>query len=296
MKMSKMCFGGKMLFTLVLVLLVALGCTVSALADELEWNLLTDVDAGYRSFNAHEAFELATEEDGTPYVHNLQKGTAGAYYIYDDQNILGAYRTFSLEGDFYFDALPHGFRTDGAKPLTPSEAPLSFLCWGYSNVETGKNVLNALRITDDGTLLLPNDSGTKYTDVKLKENTWYNIRILMTPQNGLSELYINGEKVADFNIVRFDPKIHVSSFVRYFDGYFNLGVRMKNLIVKTDSDYIIGLREEQAADYIGYQAATPEGDRFSLRALLGVDSKDYNRVGYEVILLEKDGDGVVHFR
>lgn len=284
----------RLLLTLVLVALTAVACLVTASAEDLEWNLLTDVDAGYQALNAHGVFEEVYEEDGTIYVHNTAVNRGGAYYIYDDNNILGTYRSFSLEGDFYFESLPSGTRKDGDLVRTPKEAKLSFLCWGYKSVETGQtSVFNALRIDDEGRLTLPDGKNSKETNIYLKTGKWYNIRILMMPENGMCELYVNGEKVEDFNIVRFDSKIHMSDFVRYFDGYYNWGVKMKNLIVKTDSSYVVGMREEEAADYIGYQTSKPEGDTFSVRTILGVNSTDYNRIGYEVIRLEKDYDGNV---
>ncbi len=281
------------LFLFVAVLM--LFCTVVASADDLEWNLLTDKDAGYEATNEGGNFTEAYEDDGTIYVHNLDSQRAGAYYVYDDNNILGTYRSFSLEGDFYFEALPYGERNDGGTPLTPGESPLSFLAWCYRVQGSESIIWNSIRITDQGQLYLANgkNAGLSPSDVYLEAKTWYNVKILMMPGNGLCELYINGEKKADFNIVRFDPKIHVSAFVRYFDGFFQWGVKMKNLIVKTDSSYIIGLREEEAADYIGYQVTKPEGDTFSLRTIMGVNSTDYNRIGYEVITLALDENGSV---
>ena len=66
---------------------------------------------------------------------------------------------------------------------------------------------------------------------------------------------------------------------------------MKNLIVKTDSNYTIELKRENAADYLGVQTAKPEGDTFTARAVFGVNDTVYNRVGYEVLLITLDEEG-----
>lgn len=47
------------------------------------------------------------------------------------------------------------------------------------------------------------------------------------------------------------------------------------------------------ADFIGFQLSKPQGGSFSLRAVLGVNSREFNRVGVEVMLLSKDEDGNV---
>ncbi len=287
----KMSMTFKLALSLVLLIVTVIGCMMTASAEDLEWNLLTDVDAGYKAENAHGVFDEALEEDGTKYVHNTRLSRGGAYYIYDDENILGTYRSFSLEGDFYFESLPSGVRVDKDGTKTPKDAPLSFLCWAYKSLDTGAvKVFNALRIDDDGRLYLPDGTGLRKTTIFLEVGKWYNIKILMMPENGLCELYIDGENVEQFNIVRYDVKLHKSAFVRYFDGFYQWGVQMKNLIVKTDSSYIVGLREEEAADYIGYQTTKPEDGEFSLRTVLGVNSTEYNRIGYEVLMLQKDDD------
>jgi hypothetical protein len=110
---------------------------MTASAAELEWNLLTDTEAGYRIENQYSAWESSTEEDGTLYMQN-KPGKKGAIYIYDDQNILGSYLTFSLERDFYFDSFPEGIRTDSGKDFTPEQKPLSFLSWNYKDIQTDK--------------------------------------------------------------------------------------------------------------------------------------------------------------
>jgi hypothetical protein len=172
----------------ILAVITVMG-TMTVAADDLEWNLLTDTDAGYRVEDKHNAFDLKTEADGTVYMEN--KGDkSGALYIYDDNNILGSYRGFTLEGDFYFESFPTGLR-DGH---TPEESPLSFLCWVYNNATTGTPTsFNALRIDSQG-YLYTGFSSKDRTDVQLSLNTWYNVRCAFIPAKSFCEVFINGEK------------------------------------------------------------------------------------------------------
>ncbi len=279
----------RLLFAVVLVALTLAGLMVSASAADLEWNLLTDTEAGYRVEDMHSKWERGTEEDGTVYMKNTSN-KGGALYIYDDQNILGSYLTFSLEGDFYFESFPQGLR-DGQ--YTPDEKPISFLSWNYRDKASGNIAAwNAIRLDSQGYIHTKAD-GTEKTDVQLETGKWYNIRCVFTPKSGFSEMFVNGKKVLDFTITRFNPDKHVSDAVRYFDGYYEWGATMKNIIVKTDSDYTIELKRESSADYIGYQTTKPESGAFSARMVLGVNSTDFNRVGYEALVLVKDEDGNV---
>ena len=148
-----------------LIVMIAVFAAVSAVtasADDLEWNLLTDTDAGYRVEDRHHSYERKVDENGTVYMQNVNY-KSGAVYIYDDDNILGTYRGFTLEGDFYFDAFPTGLR-DG---YTPEESPLSFLCWVYNDINTGNaRTFNALRIDSQGYLYTGSRSQDR-TDTKL---------------------------------------------------------------------------------------------------------------------------------
>ena len=164
----------------------------------------------------------------------------------------------------------------------------------YGDAETKKaTVFNAIRLDGDGYIHTKAD-GTEKTDIKLETGRWYNIRCVFTPQTGISEMFLDGKKVLDFNITRFRPAKHVSYAVRYFDGYFtDWGVTMKNIKVKTDSEYTIELKREEAADYLGHQVTKPEMGEFDVRAILGVNSTDYNRIGYEAILIMPDEDGYI---
>jgi hypothetical protein len=129
--------------------------------------------------------------------------------------------------------------------------------------------------------------------VKLETGRWYNIRCVFTPKNGISEVFIDGVKQFDFKIEPFRASKYSSHAVRYFDGYFNWDVKMKNLYFKTDSSYSVELKREASADYLGYQVSKPEGDSFTARAVLGLDGLDYSRVGYETLILSRDEAGVV---
>ncbi len=271
----------------ILVSTLAVGIMTSSAAD-FTWNLLTDTEAGYRVFDMHSAYDRKTEADGTVYMEN-RGDKCGALYIYDDNNILGTYRGFTLEGDFYFDSFPTGLR-DGQ--YTPEERPLSFLCWIYNDATTGKaTTFNALRIDSQG-YLYTGAGSADITETQLELNTWYNIRCAFLPTKGICEVFINGEKAFDFSYTRFNEKKHVSGSVRYFDGYFNWSAKMKNLYVKTDSNYTMELVREEAADYLGYQTSKPENGTFSARMIFGVNSDQYRKVGYEIYRMEVDADGV----
>ena len=285
---------GKLLVAVLLLALMAVGLMVTASAADLEWNLLTDTDAGYRIDDRRSIWKSGTEEDGTPYMYyDRHSNKGGALYIYDDQNIFGSYLSFSLEGDFYFESFPEGIRKSGSNEYTPEQRPLSFLCWIYKEVATGKEtVFNALRLDSEG-YIHTDQNGKEKSDVRLETGKWYNIRCVFSPKNGACEMIVDGERVLEFSIERYDAKKYLSSAVRYCDGYYNWGVRMKNLIVKTDSNYTVEIKREAAADYLGYQTAKPADGTFSARVLFGLNGTDYNRVGYEVIYLAKDEDGNV---
>ena len=272
-----------------LLTLVVVQGVMTASAADIQWNLLTDAEAGYRVVDRHTSYNRGTEADGTVYMQNV--GTkSGALYIYDDNNILGTYRSFTLEGDFYFDAFPEGLRDN---TYTPEERPLSFLCWIYNNAETGAAThFNALRIDSQGYLYTGSGSADK-TDTQLSLNTWYNIRCAFIPTSGICEVFINDVKAFDFSYTRFDAKKYVSGSVRYFDGYYNWSATMKNLYVKTDSYYTMELARESAADYIGYQTTQPKNGLFSARMIFGVNSDQFRKVGYEVYCLEENMNGEI---
>ena len=279
-----------------LALLVAVLATVMAVAtmtasaEDFVWNLLTDTEAGYRVEDRHGSFDRKTEADGTVYMENRDM-KSGALYIHDENNILGSYRAFTLEGDFYFDAFPGGPLRDGK--YTPEERPLSFLCWVYKNAETGAaTTFNALRIDSQG-YLYTGAGSADITETRLELKTWYNIRCAFLPSKGICEVFINGEKAFDFKYTRFDEKKFVSGSVRYFDGYFEWSAKMKNLFVKTDSNYSMELPREEAADYLGYQTAKPEGDTFSARMIFGVNGDQHSKVGYEIYRLTTNNRGEV---
>ncbi len=266
-----------------------IGTVISTSAEDLTWNLLTDEEAGYHLQDSYSAWETVTEADGTVYMQT-KSGKRGPVLAYDDQNVLGSYSAFSMEGDFYFHSFPSGVKADGS---TPKESSLSFLCWGYNDAMTGNvKTFNALRLDDEGYIYTGYGSDTK-TDVKLNIGMWYNLRCVFVPESGQGELFVNGKKQLDFKFTRFDSQIYTSGFVRFFDGYYDWSVKMKNLIIKTDSDYVVKLKREDAADFLGYQVAKPVNGSFTLRALLGVDHMIHEGVGYEVLLLEKDKDGKI---
>ncbi|MBO4979304.1 MAG: DNRLRE domain-containing protein [Clostridia bacterium] len=281
--MKKMNTKKRVLGLLVLMVLALVVLALSVSAAELVWDVMAEEGDGYRLEDKYNKWESATEADGTAYMYNVNS-QSGALLVLDENNTLGSYSSFAVEGDFYFDSFPYGTR-DGA---TASESPLSFLAWIYTDVKTGStSKFNAVRIDDYGFIHV----GSGRTDIKLALKTQYTVRCVFEPQSGRGELFLDGKKKLDFTFTPFDAALYASHAVRFFDGYFNWDVKMKNLTVETDSDYVIRLKREDAADFLGYQVTKPEGGTFSLRTLLGVDSRAYGRVGYEVLLLNKDASG-----
>ncbi len=281
--MKKMNAKRRALGLLLLMLSVLAILAVSASAAELVWDVMAEEGDGYRLEDKHNKWESATETDGTAYMYNVDS-KSGALLVYDEQNVLGGYSSFAVEGDFYFESFPYGTR-DGA---TASESPLSFFSWIYADAKAGStSKFNAIRIDDYGFI----HAGSGRTDVKLELKVWQTVRCVFAPESGRGELFLDGKKKLDFSFTPFDATLYASHAVRFFDGYFNWSAKMKNLTITTDSDYVIRLKREDAADFLGYQVTKPEGGTFSVRTLLGVDSIVYEQVGYEVLLLDKDASG-----
>lgn len=267
-----------------------IGTVLAASAEDLTWSFLDETEEGYET-KLSPAWTIEVGSDGSLYWHN---GSTGALYVYDKENVLGTYQTFSMGGDFYFEAFPLGLRDE---QYTPEDRPLSFLCWNLGGQSPANN---ALRLDSEGYVYTGTSAGSK-TEFQFKTDEWYNVRVVFMPKTGQCEMLVNGEKVLDFYISPFHPSVSVSESVRFFDNYYSWSARMKNLFVKTDSNYVVGEVEEKVvdevksgmADYIGYQASKVKDGVFSLRAILGVDSTEFNRIGYEVLVLQKDEGGNV---
>ena len=272
----------KLLVCAALVAATLVGFMVTASATELEWNVLTEKDAAYNVRDAHNAWVSYTEEDGTVYIKNT-RNSHGALYVDDKNNVLGTYKTFSMEGDFYFESFPGG-------PNMASGDTLSFLCWAWTDKATKPDLkFRGIRLDEKGYICV---NGEK-THVRLKIGKWYNVRCVFTPESGESELFVNGKKELDFNITPLDSTTYTSYAVRYFDGYYDWSVKMKNLIVKTDNDYEIKLKREDSADFLGYQVSKPKNGTFTLRTLLGVNERLHDCVGYEVLILDMNKNGEI---
>ena len=271
-------------FALLLVTVMLCG-VLAASAEELYWQpAIGDSNENYRVTTTN--FSTKTDADGT-YLYNTNSSKGASFFVYDEKGQLGTYDTFSMGGDFYFGSFPSGLR-DGK--YTPEQRPVSFLCWMLKRSDT--NVFNALRLDGDG-YLHTNSDGTAKTDVKFETGKWYNVRLVITPGNGLCDLYIDGEKSLTFSIGKFYSNIHQSVAVRFFDGYYSWSFKMKNLYVKTDSEYKVELPREASADFISYQTAKPEGDAFDMRLLAGINGLDYKNFGYQVLVLNKNEAGEV---
>ena len=284
--------GRKLLLIAALMALLVIGCVLSASAEELSWNLLSETNSGYTIDN-YSVYKRGQEAGGTPYLYN-ENSAHGALYIFDKQNIMGGYVSFSLEGDFYFESFPTGIRlsSDKTKEFTPKTEPLSFLSWLYRDIETQQLcTYDGLRLDDEGFLYTRYGNKVTKTDTQLRPKKWYNIRCVFSPGNGACEVFIDNEQAFNFTITRFDSSKYLSGAVRYFDNYYNYGVKMKNLYVKTDDAYTVSLDREETADYFGYQTTKPADGKYSARLLLGVNGLDWNRVGYEIIKLTRNKAG-----
>lgn len=214
------------------------------------------------------------------------------YLINDVNNLLNKYDTFSMEADMYFEAYPSG--EAGGK--TSYEYPMSFMTW-ITGGETGGLTYRSIRVDNEGYLCTGTDPVNKpeqRTSAKLPLGEWFNIRFLVSPLTGFCEVYINGQLLMSHKIG--SPKILAKSQVRFFDARYAYTAYFSNISVYTDSSYRIGLTEEEAADFTGYQTTKVENNSFDLRLISGTNIADittYNSAGFMVTtIMEENGEMV----
>ena len=214
------------------------------------------------------------------------------YFINDVNNLLNKYDTFSMEADMYFEAYPSG--EAGGK--TPYEYPMSFMTW-ITQGNSGSPSYRSIRIDNEGYLCTGTDVVNKpeqRTSAKLPLGEWFNIRFLISPLTGFCEVYINGQLLMSHKIG--SPKELAKSQVRFFDARYEYSAYFSNISVYTDSNYRIGLTEEEAADFAGFQTTKVENNSFDLRLVSGTNIADittYNSVGFMVTtLMEENGEAV----
>ncbi len=266
---------------LALFLMAVMLCSIFAVsAEELRWEITLDAVNDDFSIEASSTLLTGTDEDGS-YIYN-NDSNPGELAVLDTNNLLGTSATFSVEGEFYFDAFPTGLRGTS----TPAESPLSLLCWRVKQGDV--NIFNAVRLDDEGYIHTASD-GTGKTDVKLDTGKWYKIRLVVMPKNGICELRVDGVKSFVFSIGKFDPQYHTSDAFRFFDSYYNWSAKMRNLVIEGDG----GLPREDAADFISFQTTKPQNGSFDVRLIAGINSLEYDRFGYQVLLLNRNTAGEI---
>ena len=216
------------------------------------------------------------------------------YVINDVGSRLDEYDSFSIEADMFFETYPSGTGSNGK---TPNEYPLSFVTWITG--EEGKNAaFRSIRIDGDGYLCTGSDpvnNPEQRSAAKLPLGEWFSIRFLISPVTGFCEVYINGQNLLSYDLGR--PKSDlVRSQVRFFDTRYSYTAYFSNISVYTDSSYRIGLTDEAAADFAGYQTTKVENNSFDLRLVSVTDIADittYNSVGFMVTTMMKENGETV---
>lgn len=214
--------------------------------------------------------------------------TNGVYFIDDTEHIIDDYDTVSLEADMFFESFPTGLNSQGQ---TPNEAPMSFMTWMTQNEGSESISYRSIRINSDG-YLCTGYSGDSKTDAMLPLGEWFKIRFLISPSNGMCEVFLNGVNVLSYKLGT--PSNMVMSKVRFFDTRFEYSVYFSNISVYSDSSYRIGSTREPSTDYVAYQTTKPENGSFDLRLISATNIEDlasYNHVGFNVTMMWYDEDG-----
>ncbi len=206
------------------------------------------------------------------------------FTIYDNNDILDAYKAIAISFDIYFDAFPTAKAGADTSPDPTSDnfKNQSLVAWLGESYE-------GLRIDSNGDLYSDVTQNSKL-DVKLNKKTWYNIKLIYSQSNDKLELWLDGTLVATA------PMSHKtsSSFIRIFDGAHSYNAFIRNIALSTTNDfYYSGLTKEASSDTISYQTTKPAADgSFKLRILAGINTRvDYKLFGYRVIMLTKDALG-----
>ena len=222
-----------------------------------------------------------TEKDGKKCLA-IENGN-GTYFIHDDNNVLADYSTFSIEANMYFEKFPETLpdSTD-----TPRNYPISFLTWmTKSDASSSTFQYHSIRIDDEGYLCTKANPAVR-TEAKLPLQEWFNIRFVISPATKSAEVYLNGQHVVTYNL---NSKVTVlgDSVVRFFDTRYAYTAYFSDLSVYTANDYRIGLVDEVAADFVGYQTTKIQNGTFDLRVLAGLEGLNYSTTGYEVVAIRQ---------
>jgi hypothetical protein len=217
----------------------------------------------------------------------------GQYTLTDTGHLLSQYPAFELSGDFYFDSFPGGTFTE--KGITYSVDPTdanfysqSFIAWVRATSASGSgSSYEGIRMDSEGNLYSGSNVSTAL-DVKLEEDTWYNIKLVFSVTEKVCDVKVNGKTVALISL----GSNYDSKNIRFYDRRFDYDTYIKNLTVITYAEEyeVVGVVEE-SADFISYQTTKPEGGRFDMRVIAGLDGLDYKNFGYDVYLVNKDANG-----
>ena len=237
---------------------------------------------------------LKTFEDET--VFSVLNGSC-AYFINDTNGALKEHDVFFVEADMYYDAYP----TSTGGTQTPENYPMSFVTWMPKTSSTAAYAYKSIRINHEGYLCTGNDPLNKpeqITDVQLPLKQWFNIKFIVDPANGESDVYLDGNLVLTYSLGGALSDWY-SSKIRFFDSRYSYSVYMRNVSVYSNNDYRIGLSKEQTADYIAYQTTGIEKKIvdgvlrkcFNLRVVSGLNSLEYNDTGFDIsVVYTKNGE------
>ena len=261
---------------------------------ELDFNKMSSItdNLGNTDYTLEGKNVILTEAHGKKALGVVDRSCN--FIITDLNSQLDEYDSFSIEADMFFESYPTGTGSNGK---TPDEYPMSFVTWITAEAD-GKSTYRSIRVDGQGYLCTGADPVNKpeqRSAAKLPLGEWFNIRFLISPLTGFCEVYINGQNLLGYELGR--PKTDLTkSQVRFFDTRYKYTAYFSNISVYTDSSYRIGLTDEAAADFVGYQTTKAENNKFDLRVISGTDIEDittYNSIGFTVTTMtEENGKSV----
>ena len=217
----------------------------------------------------------------------------GQYTINDKNAVLDDYPAFELSGDFYFESFPSGNYISGGVTYStdPTDANFysqSVIAWTRATAADGSGTsFEGIRMDYEGNLYSGNGATTAL-DVKLEEDTWYNIKLVFSVTDRVCEVIVDGVTVTYIAL----GNNYDSKTIRFYDKRFNYDTYIKNLKVTTyTEEYKIGGMAEESADFISYQTTIVEDGSYDMRIMAGLDSLNYKNFGYDVCVITKDASG-----
>ncbi len=246
-------------------------------SDSLSWNVMEGATADFSvsTSGGGKTYWVKMTDAAEPYYQS--QTTEGPLFVNDKNNSLIGLEMFSVEAQIKLGSYPSGER----EGETADKKPLSLIAWLTANKSSGATVFNALRIDNNGYLHTANDGNGK-TDIKLPLDEWVTLKCVFQPERGVAELNLNGQAIQKFAFSKTLASQYSSSSVRFFDGYFDWDAQIKGILVKSEHNYVIGEQKEMTADFIACQTTAVNDGRFDLRMISGIDSLNYQNVGYTV--------------